>query len=554
MGSAATAGIAAAVDTASQEQLQASLAYLSASERSKVMAGLSSPAMSSGQAAPADGYDFDLFVIGCGSGGMRATKLAKTLYKVPRVGTCDMPFSQLSVDGGSICDRNVVGGVGGTCVIRGCIPKKYFWYASHFRHVLEDAKGYGWDVTVKGHQWETLMQKKRKETQRLHKAQSEKRLPNAGVEVLTGRGKLLDAHRIQVGAPANRIVTAKTILLATGTTPSIVDIEGKELCISSDHILEIERFPGKLGIIGAGYIACEFACMFGAWGCETHMVYRKDLPLRGFDDDCRAFLARQMEQSAGVILHKETNPVRVVKQADGKLSLVIKDAAGSESTIADCDHVLMATGRHANTWDLGLESAGVALSGSKVKVDDNSRTTTENIFAIGDITDRMQLTPVAIQEATAFLGFVFGAKEKKIDYALVPSAVFTQPPMGTCGLREDEAVKRFPNLDVYLDGAGGGWQAEYYSFTENKEEMMVKVLVDVDSDKVVGMHIVGKDAGEIMQGFGAAMQCGVTKAKLYETVAIHPTIAEELVCIPGVDMTPPTRSYRDGKLVPESKL
>lgn len=477
--------------------------------------------------------------------------MGKKLFKIPKVGTCDMPFSQLSVEGRSICDKNTVGGVGGTCVLRGCIPKKYFWFSSHFGHQLHDAKGYGWDLEVKGHNWDVLLQKKRAETERLHKAQKEKRLPGAGVELLEGRGKLIDGHTIQIGAPANKTVTAKYILLATGTTPTVIDIPGKEHCISSDHLLELEKFPKKLGVIGAGYIACEFACMFAIWGCETHVIYRKDLPLRGFDDDCRKFLARNMEKSDGVILHPETNPVRVEKQENGKYTMVISGKDG-ETSLTDLDEVLMATGRHANTWELGLESAGVELTpGKAVKVDEYSKTTCDSIYAIGDITDRMQLTPVAIQEAMAFLHTVFGSNPQKIDYDTVASAVFTQPPMGTCGLTEEQALKKYPNLEVFIDGADGGWQAEYFTFTESKEELMIKVLVDKDTDKVVGIHILGKDAGEIMQGFGVAIKCGVTKKQLYDTVAIHPSTAEELVCIPGIDMVPPERVYKDGKLVTE---
>jgi len=496
-------------------------------------------------------YDYDLFVIGTGSGGMRATKFAKTKFNVPKVGTCDMPFSQISVDGGSIVDANTVGGVGGTCVIRGCIPKKFFWYASHFAHVFEDARGYGWDIDVKGHNWTTLITKKREETSRLHKAQMEKRMPSAGVDVLEGRGTLVDAHTIHVGAPANKTITAKNILIATGTTPTAIDIPGKEHCISSDHILEMESCPKKLAVLGAGYIACEFACMFAIWGCDTHVVFRKETPLRGFDDDCRTFLGRQMERSCGVNMHPSTNPTRVEKQPDGKYTVHLATLAGEASTLVDCDAVLMATGRHANVQGLGLDAVGVAMNGNKVAVDEFSKTSVENIYAIGDVTDRMQLTPVAIQEATAYLHCVFGSKKYPIDYEAVPSAVFTQPPMGTCGLTEEAAVKKYPNLDVFLDGDGGGWQAEYYEFTESKEEMLVKILINTDDDKVVGMHIVGKDAGEIMQGFGAAMKCGVTKQQLFDTVAIHPTIAEEIVCIPGIDQMPARRKYRDHKLLPE---
>jgi len=431
-------------------------------------------------------YDYDLFVIGCGSGGMRATKFAKKKFNVSKVGTCDMPFSQLSVDSGSICGNNTVGGLGGTCVIRGCIPKKFFWYASHFAHEFENAKGYGWDVEVKNpFNWEMLLAKKRAETERLHKAQVDKRMPQAGVDTFVGRGKLVGAHTIEIGAPANKTVTAKTILIATGTTPSTVDLPGKEHCISSDHILELEKLPKKLAVIGAGYIACEFACMFAIWGCDTHVVYRKDLPLRGFDDDCRAFIGRQMERHCGVKMHKETNPVRVEKQPNGLYSVFTKTIAGEESVIADCDAVLMATGRHANVQGLGLDSVGVQLDKGKIQVDAHSKTTAEDIFAIGDVTDRMQLTPVAIQEAYAFLEYVYGTRKYSLDYKTIASAVFTQPPMGTCGLTEEQAIAECPNLDVFLDGDGGGWQAEYFSFTESKEEMLVKILVDTDTDKVI---------------------------------------------------------------------
>lgn len=479
---------------------------------------------------------------------MRATKMAKKLYKLPKVGCCEMPFSQLSVEGRSIVSPNTVGGVGGTCVLRGCVPKKYFWYASHYAHELRNSQGYGWNVEVKGHTWKTLLDKKRAEIERLNKVQAEKRMPGAGVEVLTGRGKMVDAHTVYVGPPCNKKVTAKTILLATGTTPSTIDIPGKEHCISSDHILELEELPKKLAVIGAGYIACEFACMFAIWGCETHVVYRKDLPLRGFDDDCRGFLARNMEFN-GCKMHKLHNPARVEKQANGKYTVVMKSVAdGTEIPITDCDDVLMATGRHANTWELGLEEVGVVCErGGRVKVDDWNKTNIDNIYAIGDITDRMQLTPVAIQEAMNFLSTVYGGKPRKLEYDKIASAVFTQPPMGTCGLTEEEAVAKYPNLDIYMDGHEGGWRAEIFNFTDSKEEMMIKILIDVDTDKVVGMHYVGKDAGEIMQGFGVAILMGCTKQALYDTVAIHPTCAEELVCIPGVDMMEPVRRYRGGK-------
>lgn len=291
--------------------------------------------------------------------------------------------------------------------------------------------------------------------------------------------------------------------------------------------------------------------MFAIWGTDVNVIYRKDLPLRGFDDDCRRFLARQMEISDGVKLHPETTPICVEKQENGLYTVRTKTSNGSESAIADCDEVLMATGRHANVWELGLENVGVEMAGNRIKVNEFSKTNVDNIYAIGDVTDRMQLTPVAIQEAMAFLHCVYGTKKYSIDYETVASAVFTQPPMGTCGLTEELAVKKYPNIDVFLDGAGGGWQAEFFNFTESKEELLVKVIVNTDDDKVIGMHIVGKDAGEIMQGFGAAIKCGVTKQQLFDTVAIHPTIAEELVCIPGIDMMPAERKYRGHKLCNE---
>lgn len=494
------------------------------------------------------GFDYDLYVVGVGSGGMRCTKFAKSKFNVAKVGGCDMPFSQLSVDQRSIIARNTVGGVGGTCVIRGCIPKKYFWYASHFAHELENSKGYGWDIEVKGHVWETLLAKKRAETERLHRVQVEKHMPNKGVDIHTGRGKIIDPHTIQISEPANITVTAQTIIIATGTTPSHIDVPGKEHCISSDHILELERCPQKLVIFGAGYIACEFACMFAAWGCETHLIYRKDIPLRGFDDDCRRFLARQFG-FAGLHLHPLHTPVAVEKQEDGKLRVVVTGPEG-EVVFTDVDDCMHAAGRHANTWELGLENAGVEVNANgSIKVDEISRTTCENIFAIGDVTDRMQLTPVAIQEGMVVLKNVFGGGARGIDYAKVASAIFTQPPMGTCGLTEEQALAKYPNLDVYMDGHEGGFQPAIHTFSGSKEEMMLKVLIDADTELVVGLHMVGKDSPEIMQGFACAMQLGLTKQTLYDTVAIHPTAAEEFVCIPGVDMMAPERMYRDGKLV-----
>jgi len=500
-------------------------------------------------------YDYDLFVVGTGSGGMRATRFAKSMFNVPKVGTCDMPFSQLSVDGSTIVSPNTVGGVGGTCVIRGCIPKKYFWFGSHYARELEDSKGYGWDVEVKGFNWQTLLTKKRKAMEQSNKFLSEKRLPGSGVEVLTGRGKFVDQHTLHVGAPANKTITAKTFLIATGCSPTVLDIPGKEFCISSDHILDLEECPKKLAIIGAGYIACEFACMFAAWGCETHLVYRKETPLRGFDDDCRAFLARQMEFK-GVHLHPLHNPVRVEKGDDGKLTYVIKGADGTESSIAGCDHVLMATGRSPNTWELGLDKAGVELTkGGAVLVDDYNKTSVGNIFAIGDITDRAQLTPVAIQEAMNFLRNEYGnePRRRKVDYALVAAAVFTQPPLGTCGLTEEEALQKYKNLDIWLDGAAGGMKPSIHKFSESKEEHMFKIIVDVDTDKVVGLHMVGKDSSEIMQGFAVAMKCGVKLQDFYETVCIHPTAAENFNGTPGIDCIPPKRCFRDGKPVDPPK-
>ena len=429
----------------------------------------------------------------------------------------------------------------------GASQKKYFWYASHYAHELESAKGYGWDVDVKGHVWEKLLAKKRAETERLHRVQVDKHMPNKGVDILTGRGKLIDAHTIQIGAPANKTVTAKTIIIGTGTTPSHIDIPGKELCISSDHILEVESCPKKLVILGAGYIACEFACMFAAWGCETHVIYRKDTPLRGFDDDCRRFIGRQMD-IAGVKMHPLHTPVKVEKQEDGKLSVTLTGPEG-EVVMTDVCDVMMAAGRHANTWELGLESAGIELNrGGSIKVDEFSRTTCENIFAIGDVTDRMQLTPVAIQEGMSVLNTVYGGVSRAIAYDKIASAIFTQPPMGTCGLSEELAVAKYPNLDIFMDGHEGGLQPSIHTFSGSKEEMMFKILICADTGLVVGLHMVGKDSAEIMQGFAVAMLLGMTKQNLYDTVAIHPTSAEEFVCIPGIDMMEPFRKYREGKI------
>uniref|UniRef100_A0A061S6M6 Glutathione reductase n=1 Tax=Tetraselmis sp. GSL018 TaxID=582737 RepID=A0A061S6M6_9CHLO len=458
-------------------------------------------------------YDYDFFVIGSGSGGTRASRFASQMGA--RVAVCDMPFNPISSDN--------EGGVGGTCVLRGCVPKKLFVYGSEYTEHFKDAAGFGWEgvPTSPSLNWGKMMSAKTSEIERLHGIYK-KLLDNAGVDLIVGRGTIVDAHTVDVDG---KKITAKNICVAVGGKPHMLDIPGAEHCISSDQALCLEQFPGRVVVVGAGYIACEFAGIFEGYGAETHLVYRADLPLRGFDGECREFLAEQMAQK-GVNMHPGSSPTEIVKNGDGSYTVKLKKSDGSTSEIS-ADVVMMATGRRPRTANLGLEQAGVELAeNGAIKVDEYSRTSVPSIFAIGDVTDRMNLTPVALMEGMAVARTLFGGNGPVApNHENIASAVFTQPPLATVGMTEEEAAEALGDLDIYTSS----FRPMRNTVSGSPGRAFMKLIVDANTDKVVGCHMVGPDSAEIMQGMGVAVKMGVTKTQLDTVVGIHPSSAEEFV-------------------------
>ncbi|MQA64280.1 MAG: glutathione-disulfide reductase [Alphaproteobacteria bacterium] len=440
-------------------------------------------------------YDYDLFTIGAGSGGVRAARLAGALGK----------RSAIAEDWT----------VGGTCVHRGCIPKKFYVYASHFGEEIEDARAFGWDVEVRGFDWPRLVAAKKKELARLEGLYVQN-LAGAGVRILRGRAVLEDAHTINV---AGERVTAENILIATGGRPYMHEIPGHELMITSDQIFDLPEFPKRVAIAGAGYIALEFAGILNGLGAEVTVVYRRTGVLRGFDDDVRTAVQEELE-AKGITFVFETVFERIDKKPDG-LHVRLRNG---DTLVAD--QVLMAAGRDPSTRGLGCDAAGVALNArGAVVVDEYSRTTKPNICAIGDVTERVNLTPVAIHEAMCLIDTLFHDTRTKPDHADVATAVFTQPPVGVVGLTEGEARERFGNVDIYR----ARFRPLKHTISGRPERVLVKLVVDHASDRVVGAHMVGLDAPEIIQALAVAVKARVTKAQFDATMAVHPTTAEELV-------------------------
>jgi len=441
-------------------------------------------------------YDYDLITIGAGSGGVRASRMAG------KAGARVAIVEELRV--------------GGTCVLRGCVPKKLLVYGSHFSHEVEDMAGYGWSVEGVSHDWSKLIAAKEKELDRLHGIY-QKLLAGGNVEVLDGRGVVVDPHTVEV---AGKRYTAERILVATGGWPSLPGgIEGIEHAITSNEALELPKRPDSIVIIGSGYIAVEFAGIFQGYGVETHLVFRADQVLRGFDEDVRTTLTEEMGKK-GIHLHAGTLPSRIEKLESG-YRVHLTDGSNLE-----VDQVMAATGRHPNTKGIGLEEVGVELQrNGAIKVDEYSRTNIPSIWAIGDVTDRVQLTPVAIAEAMAFYETEFRDNPVSPDHDDVPAAVFSQPPVGTVGLGEAEAREKYGDVDVYISG----FRPMKYTLTDNPERGMQKLIVDARTQRVVGAHMVGLDAPEIIQGIGIAVRMKATKRDFDRTVGIHPTAAEEFV-------------------------
>ncbi|HSH26627.1 MAG TPA: glutathione-disulfide reductase [Wenzhouxiangella sp.] len=442
-------------------------------------------------------FDHDLFVIGAGSGGVRASRIAAG--HGARVAVCEESR------------------VGGTCVIRGCVPKKLLVYASQFSEQFEDAAGYGWRVGESAFSWPDLIAAKDREIDRLNDVYH-RLLDNAGVTLYKGRGRLVDQHTVEVNG---RRFSAEKILIATGGRPWVPDIPGAELGITSDEAFHLESMPERVLVVGAGYIAVEFAGIFNGMCSEVTLAYRRDLILRGFDEDARRAVEAGMRER-GIDIQYHTVPARLERRNDG-IEVTFSD---DRRQVFDC--VMFATGRSPYTWDLGLEEAGVHTGAeNRIEVDDYSRTSVDNIFAVGDVTDRLNLTPVALMEGHAFADTQFGGMDRPVEHADTPAAVFSQPPVGTVGLTESDAREQYGEIRVFRSS----FTPMKYTLAGREEKAVMKLVVDAASDRVLGCHMVGPDAPEIVQGFAVAVRAGLTKADFDRTIGIHPTSAEELVTL-----------------------
>jgi glutathione reductase (NADPH) len=445
-------------------------------------------------------YDYDLFVIGAGSGGVRAARLVSMTGK--RVAVAE-EFR-----------------VGGTCVVRGCIPKKFMVYASDFAHQFKTAKSYGWSFSEPQFNWREFLTAKDIEIARLSGIYAAN-LAKAGADLIHDRATLVDAHTVRLEKDG-RTVTAETILVASGGRPwkpSEKDLPGIEHTITSEEAFHLHDLPKRILIVGGGYIAVEFAGIFAGMGSEVTLVYRGANILRGFDDDVRAHLADQIEKR-GVRVILGAQHMAIEKTATGlnnKLDIDIE---------IETDQVMFAVGRRPHVVGLGLEAAGVKLTdGGAVAVDEYSRTNVENIWAIGDVTDRMNLTPVAIREAIAFCETAYKDNPSKFDYADVATAVFSQPAVGTVGLTEAQARKACAKVDIYLTR----FRPMKYTLTGSEERMLMKLVVNGETDQILGAHVVGSDGPEMIQMAAIAIKAGITKHQWDQTCALHPTAAEEFV-------------------------
>ena len=441
-------------------------------------------------------FDFDVFVIGAGSGGVRAARMAAG--EGAKVAIAD--------------DQ----ALGGTCVNVGCVPKKLYTYASHFSHDFENAKGFGWNLGAAKFHWPTLVANKKIEISRLNGIYA-KLLDNSGAQIIRGYARLKDCNTVTV---EGKDYTTKRIVIATGGAPNIPDVDYADLLISSDEIFDLVEFPKRLLVVGAGYIALEFACIFQGLGSQVHVSYRGDLIMRSFDDDVRQFVDQEMRKQ-GIEINYQSQVNNVVRQTDH--SLLVTFADGSQIEV---DQVLMAIGRQPRVAGIGLDSLGIetTLKGT-IAVNDKFQTNIDNIYALGDVTGGIELTPVALAEAMVLVNHWYGDGVKKMDYELIPTAVFTQPNVGTIGLTEHQALAKHSEIAVYRSD----FKPMKHTLSGSDERSFMKLIVDISTDRVIGLHIVGEGAGEMLQGFAVAMKAGATKADFDATIGIHPTSAEELV-------------------------
>jgi glutathione reductase (NADPH) len=445
-------------------------------------------------------YDYDLFVIGGGSGGVRAARLA--------------------ADRGvrtAIAEESIFGG---TCVNRGCIPKKFFVYAYAFEEEFADSKGYGWTIEDAKFDWPTLIANKDRQIERLN-GYYRRAVERAGAVIIDDRAVLKDEHTIHL-VRSNRDVTADKILIATGGYPSRdTEAEGTELCITSDDAFHLKSVPKSIVIVGGGYIALEFAHIFHGLGSEVSLIYRGAKVLRGFDEDLRDSLQHTMRQK-GIRLILDTMLTSCKRTASG---IHVTTASGE---ICDAEQVMLAIGRRPNIEGLGLENAGVRLTPrGHIEVDQYLRTSADNIYAVGDVIGGLELTPVAIHEAMCFVKTAFGGRPTEPQRELIATAVFTRPEIGTVGLSQDKALEQGYTIDIYKTSF---WPLKH-TLSGRQERMMMKLVVDARTDRVLGCHIFGPEAGEMVQLVAIALKMGATKAQFDDTVSVHPTMAEELVTI-----------------------
>ena len=443
-------------------------------------------------------FDFDLFVIGGGSGGVRAARMAA--QRGARVAVAEDAA------------------LGGTCVNLGCIPKKLYSFAAHYAEAFEEAAGFGWKVGHPSFDWEVLKANRATEIARLN-AVYQQLLVGAGVEIVTGWATLVDGHTVKV---ENKRYTARHILIATGGTPNVPAVGGHELVVSSDQMFDLDPFPKRLLVVGGGYIACEFASIFNGLGAQVTLVHRGARLLTGFDQDVSRFLELEMRK-AGVDIQLNAT-VANIAQADGL------DVTLSMGGMVQADTVLYAVGRTPNTSGLGLEAAGVKTTDKgAVVVDAHFQTSLPSVFALGDVSTKLHLTPVALGEAMALVDQLFGPKAGKkprnMNYDFIPTAVFTHPNIGTVGYSEAAAREKFGDITLFRSE----FKALKHTLSGSQERTLMKLIVDTASDRVVGLHMVGADAGEVVQGFAVAMKAGATKEVFDNTIGIHPTMAEEFV-------------------------
>lgn len=445
-------------------------------------------------------FDYDLFVIGAGSGGVRAARMAASKGK--RVAVAEERY------------------LGGTCVNVGCVPKKLFVYASQFSELFEASKGFGWDLKTSAEfDWSRLRDNKTAEIQRLNGIYQQL-LDNSGAQIINGTAKLDGPNQVVVDG---KRYSAKTILIATGSWPFIPDFPGSELAISSNEMFYLEQLPEQAVVVGGGYIAVEFAGILNGLGVETHLIYRGNKLLKTFDDEISEKVRQGMEVK-GIEIHLNTEVEKISKNGQ-QLSIYLNSGNCIQSQIA-----LYATGRVPKTDNLGLETTAIEPnSQGAIPVDNHFRTSEPSIYALGDVIDRVQLTPVAIQEAMVLLDHLYGEGQLEMDYSNIPTAVFSQPELATVGLTETQAKQQYANIQVYrsdfkpmLQTLGGG-----------SERIFMKLIVDKATDRVVGCHMVGEHAAEIIQGLGIAIKAGATKADFDQTIGIHPSAAEEFVTMRG---------------------